>query len=587
MRLSSRPALRLSYFARPFGSLVAVALLGVSACQPAAPAAPLTAPPAATAVPQAQAKPTAAAAAPTAAPAAAGQPTAAAQPAGETPRRGGELTFVVSAEPPSFDGHRETTFAMIHPTAPHYSLLIKFDPFDSTKVVPDLAESWTISPDKLTYTFKIRSGVKFHDGSALTSKDIKATYDKIIFPKEGVVSARQASYSAVASVEAPDDATVVFKLKRPSASMLQNLASPWNYIYSAKKLEEDPHWYEKNVMGTGPFVFTEYVRGDHWSGKRFEDYWDKGKPYLDSFRAIFITDTAAQIAAVRGGRAMAEFRGFPPTARDDLVRAMGNEITVQESQWICALWVALNTEKKPFDDPRVRRALSLAVDRWEGSKALSQVAFVKEVGSIMRPGSQYAAPQPELVKLLGFALDGNDSKNQAKALLREAGVPDGFGFVLKNRNVPMPYDPVAVFLIDQWKKIGLNPTQQVLESAAWTNDLRGGNYETMIDFNCDFMDDPDLQLAKFISTNRSPINYGRYSDPKLDDLYDRQSQESDPAKRAELVREFERVALNEQAWQVPTIWWQRIIPHNSKMKGWKISPSHYLNQDLATVWLAP
>lgn len=501
-----------------YASFVMIAALLISACQPApqTPAAAPISPPAATAAPQAAAKPTTApaaapttapGAAPTTAPAAAAQPTSApaAQPGGETPRRGGELTFVVSAEPPSFDGHRETTFAMIHPTAPHYSLLIKFDPFDSTRIVPDLAESWAISADKLSYTFKIRSGVKFHDGSALTSKDIKATYDKIISPKEGVVSARQASYSAVASVETPDDSTVVFKLKRPSASMLQNLASPWNYIYSAKKLEEDPRWYEKNVMGTGPFVFTEYVRGDHWSGKRFDDYWDKGKPYLDSFKAIFITDTAAQIAAVRGGRAMAEFRGFPPTARDDLVRAMGNDITVQESPWICALWVALNTEKKPFDDPRVRRALSLAVDRWEGSKALSQVAFVKPVGSIMRPGSQYAASDTELVKLLGFAMNGNDSKTQARALLREAGIQDGFSFVLKNRNVAMPYDPVAVFLIDQWKKIGLNPTQQVLESAAWTNDLRAGNYETMIDFNCDFMDDPDLQLAKFISANRSPI----------------------------------------------------------------------------------
>ncbi|MDQ3810625.1 MAG: ABC transporter substrate-binding protein [Chloroflexota bacterium] len=494
---------------------------------------------------------------------------------------------MVSAEPPSFDAHRETTFAMIHPTAPHYSLLIKVDPNDVTKVVPDIAESWQVSQDNLTYTFKIRTGVKFHDGTSLTSRDVKASYDKIIFPKEGVVSARQASYSAVASVEAPDDTTVVFKLKHPAASMLQNLASPWNYIYSARKLEEDPRWYEKNVMGSGPFVFGEYVRGSHWSGRRFEEYWDKGKPYLDSFRAIFIADTAAQVAAIRGGRAMVEFRGFPPTARDDLVRAMGNDITVQESPWICALWVALNAEKKPFDDARFRRALSLAVDRWEGSKALSQVAFVKEVGSIMRPGAPFSAPEPELVQLLGFARDANQSKNQARALLREAGVPDGFSFVLKNRNVAMPYEPVAVFLIDQWKKIGLNPTQQVLETAAWTNDLRSGNYEAQIDFNCDFMDDPDLQLAKFISSNRSPINYGRYTDPKLDDLYDRQSQETDVARRTELVREFERVALNEQAWQVPTLWWQRIIPHSSKMKGWKITPSHYLNQDLTTVWLAP
>src|SRR6185503_2457813 len=194
------------------------------------------------------------------------------------------------------------------------------------------------------------------------------------------------------------------------------------------------------------------------------------------------TDTAAQVAAVRSGRAMAEFRGFPPTARDDLVRAMGNDITVQESPWICALWVALNTEKKPFDDPRFRQALTLAVDRWEGSTALAQVAFVKEVGGAMRPGSPYAISEADLVKIPGFAKDGNASKMQARQLLKDAGVPDGFSFVLKNRNVPMPYEPVAIFLIDQWKKIGLNPTQQVLETAAYNNDLRGGNYEAMVDF---------------------------------------------------------------------------------------------------------
>jgi peptide/nickel transport system substrate-binding protein len=289
---------------------------------------------------------------------------------------------------------------------------------------------------------------------------------------------------------------------------------------------------------------------------------------------------------VRGGRAAAEFRGFTPQARDDLVRAMGNQITVQESPWICALWVALNTEKKPFDDPRVRRALTLAVDRWEGSRALAQVAFVKEVGAAMRPGSPFAMPESELVKIPGFARDGNASKAQARELLRQAGVPENFSFVLKNRNVQMPYEPVAIFLIDQWRKVGLNPTQQVLETAAYNNDLRGGSYEAMVDFNCDFMDEPDLQLAKFISADRSPINYGRYSDPRLDELYDRQSRETDPEKRKQLVWEFERLALGEQAWQIPTIWWQRIIPHSSAMRGWKITPSHYVGQDLATVWLA-
>ncbi|MBI2087837.1 MAG: ABC transporter substrate-binding protein, partial [Deltaproteobacteria bacterium] len=150
----------------------------------------------------------------------------------EQPRSGGELVFAVGGTPPSFDGHRETTFAMLHPVAPHYSTLLRFDLLNYPKVAGDVAESWSVSKDGLTYTFKIRRGIQFHDGSMLTSRDVKATYEKIIFPPKGVASARQASYAAVVDkIETPDIYTVVFHLKQPSASFLANLASPWNFIY--------------------------------------------------------------------------------------------------------------------------------------------------------------------------------------------------------------------------------------------------------------------------------------------------------------------------------------------------------------------
>ncbi len=504
----------------------------------------------------------------------------------EKPQPGGELTFAVAAEPPSFDGHRETTFAMIHPVAPHYSLLLKFDADNYPKIVGDLAESWTVSRDGLAYTFKIRDGVRWHDGSPLTAKDIKATYDKIAFPPAGVVSVRKASYAALERIEAPDARSVVFRLKWPEASMLANLASPWNFIYKADILAKDPRWYEKNILGTGPFKFVEHVPGSHWVGKRNEDYFLKGRPYLDGFRALFIKDTAARLAAVRGGRALVEFRGDSPAARDDLVRALGDKIVVQESSWICALTVAINTEKKPFDDPRVRRALSLAVDRWEGSRALSKIAFVKAVGGLLRPGSEYAMPESELTKLAGYGKNIEVSRTEARRLLREAGVPDGFKFTFKNRDVAMPYQPVGIYLIDQWRKVGLNVTQVVQETGPYTADLRAGNYETSLDFTCDFMDEPDLQLFKYLSSDKSPANYARYKDPVLDDLYLKQARMTDPTERKKLVWAFERRVLDEMAYQWPTLWWQRIIPHWAKLKGWKITPSHYLNQDLRDVWLA-
>ena len=144
------------------------------------------------------------------------------------PRRGGELIFPVPSEPPSYDAHREETFGVIHPVAPHYNGLLKFDPTDrtGTKPVGDLAESWTISKDGLVYTFALRKGVKFHDGSEMTSKDVKASYDKIIFPPQGVMSDRQGQYKVVEVVEAPDPYTVRFRLKWPSISFLASLASP-------------------------------------------------------------------------------------------------------------------------------------------------------------------------------------------------------------------------------------------------------------------------------------------------------------------------------------------------------------------------
>src|SRR5215475_1940541 len=337
----------------------------------------------------------------------------------ERPRSGGELVLLVPSEPPSYDGHREGTFGTVHPLAPVYNALLRIDPTDrtGTRPAPDLAESWTIAPDGLTYTFKLRGGVRFHDGSVLTSRDVKASYDKIVFPPPGIISARKGAYQAVEAIEAPDPLTVRFRLKWTEASFLVNLASPFNWIYRADILAKDIRWYETNTMGTGPFKFVEHVKGSHLVGKKNPDYWDKGKPYLDGFRAIFITDTAARIAAIRGERAHIEFRGFAPKQRDDLVKALGAKITVQESPWDCLLLVAMNHEKKPFDDRRVRRALTFALDRYEGSRNLSRIAVVREVGGIQVPGTPWATPLQELEKLAGYGRDIQKARAEARRLL--------------------------------------------------------------------------------------------------------------------------------------------------------------------------
>src|SRR5881409_2410338 len=504
----------------------------------------------------------------------------------DKPRSGGELIFLVPSEPPSYDGHKEGTFGVVHPLAPHYNTLLRVDPTDrtGTKVVGDLAESWTISPDGLVYTLKLRPGVRFQDGSVMTSRDAKASYDKIVFPPAETSSYRKGQYRAVEVIEAPDASTIRVRLKWPEASFLMTLASPYSWIYKADILAKDVRWYEKNVMGTGPFTFVEHVKGSHWVGKKNPAYWDRGKPYLDGFRALFISSSSAQVAAIRGERAHIQFRSFSPAERDTLVAALGPKITVQESPWDCSMLVAMNHERKPWDDKRARRALTLALDRYEGAKNLSRIAVVKDVGGIQVPGTPWATPPPELEKLAGYGRDIKPSRAEARRLLREAGVPDGFAFTFKNRGIPQPYEPLGIWLIDQWRQIGLNVRQEIIEASAYHPMLRRGDFEVAMDFQCGFIVEPDLDLPRFIST--SDANYGRHKDTVIDDLMHRQGRATDLEERKKILRQLEKRLLDEEAHVIYTLQWHRIIPHLAKVKGWTITPSHYLNNQLDTVWLS-
>jgi peptide/nickel transport system substrate-binding protein len=506
----------------------------------------------------------------------------------ETPKRGGTLTYVVPAEPPSYDGHRETTFALIHPIAPFYSTLIRVNPDNPsspTDFVGDLAlEVPEPTDDGKKYTFKIHQNATFWDGQPLTSADVVATFKKIVSPPSGVGSARQPMFSMVDKVSATDDYTVVFDLKYPSAAFIPSLANPYNFIYSAKKLAEDMHWYEKNVLGSGPFMFVQAQPGAFIEGKRNPNYFRKGLPYLDGFRAIFAKKQSLRVQAIRGGRALIEFRGFPPKSRDDLKNALGDQITVQESVWNCNIAATANHKKKPFDDPRVRRALSLAADRWGGSEYLSKIAIVKTVGSIVYPGHPLAPTTEELQQIAGYWPDLKKSRAEARRLLREAGVPEGFKFKLHNRAIDQPYKLVGTWLVDQWRQIGLNVEQWVEPTGPWYKTRRSGTFQVGLDPNCQSVVNPLLDVAKY--TSSAPQNYGQYQDPILDDWYDRMNRTLDFAEQRRLMQQFVKRVADDEGHTMMLMWWYRIIPHRSEVRGWKISPSHYLNQDLANVWLA-
>src|SRR5216683_7776815 len=294
----------------------------------------------------------------------------------ETPKRGGILTYVIPADaPPSFDAHREVTYATIHSAAPFYSTLIRINPMNpgsTTDIVCDLCtEIPQPTGEGDTYTFKIRDDVKFHNGDKLTAEDVAASLNKIAFPPQGTLSPRTATFMMVKDITAPDEHTVVIHLKFATSAFLPALADPYNWIYQKKALDKDIHWYEHNILGSGPFKFVEFQTGQLIKGERNPDYYHKGLPYLDGFVGIYAPKQAVQLDAIRADRAATEFRGYPPSAMDQLKQELGDKIVVQQSDWNCTLGAWINHKKKPFDDVRVRRALTLAIDRWGSAQALS------------------------------------------------------------------------------------------------------------------------------------------------------------------------------------------------------------------------
>jgi peptide/nickel transport system substrate-binding protein len=509
-------------------------------------------------------------------------------------KRGGTLNIVVGSKIPSYDGHRETTFGMIHPIRPFYSLLIRVNPDNPQSTSDfqcDVCESWKVSDGGKTYTFKIREDVKFHDGTPLTADDIVATYHKLIFPPKGIASSRKAFYGMVDKVEKTGKYEMVFKLKYATGGFIPALATPFNFVYSKKDLDTHGYtWHQKNINGTGAFTFVQHQPGAFVEGKRYGSYHMMGKdgkkkPYLDGYKAISAPKMAVRLQAIRGDRAQIEFRAFPPKARDDLKKALGDKITVQESDWNCVMGFSSNQKLKKFQDVRIRQALTLAMDRWGGSKYLSKIAIVKTVGGMVFPNHSLAAKKSELQEMIGYSDDLKGSQAKAKKLLADAGA-SGMKVELLNRAVDQPYKVVGTWMLGQWKKVGLVPNQIVLPTGPWYAKFRKKkDQETMIDFNCQGVVNPLIDASKWQSADIASNNRGNYIDRTMDKWYDQMNRTGDPAEARAIMRKYEKRGLDEKAHFAVNFWWYKINPHRSYVKGWNIAPSHYLNQSLDQVWL--
>lgn len=506
--------------------------------------------------------------------------TAASASAAE-PKRGGTFTFATTlGEVDSYDCHGATSLSSLYRLAPHYSTLLKIDDVKFPEILGDVAESWKVSPDGKKYEFKLRKGVMFHDGSTLTSADVKATFDRLVNPPEGVVSARREQLKDIGAIEAPDANTVVFNMKQPNAAMLTMFASPWNCIYSAKKLAEDPRYYTSNVMGTGPFKFVKHDRGAEWIAERFDKYFVKGMPYLAGLRHLNMTSTAAvnamaagQIDAIHGSVTEADVERVLASRGADKVNAIGpiNSMTL--------FTLAINTEKPYLNDPRVRKALSLAIDRRGGSEQLRKVTYVSGFGGFLRTGSPFARSDEELAKAPGFRPDMAANRAEAKKLLAEAG-QSNLKFTFMNRGA---WAPLGIFLIDQWRQVGVTVEQEIPENKLFFERSRSGNFDIALDAFAIYADEPDLQLSRLVSYSKNPPNISRMNDAVYDELYEKQLRSTDLAERKKIVRQMEDRIL-EQPTIAPLFWLRRYGVMSKEVRGYDILPSFYTGLDLANVW---
>lgn len=504
---------------------------------------------------------------------------------GKTPVRGGTVVVPIHVgEPPTYDCHGTNSPSTMWRVAPHYSTLLRIDPDKFPQVSGDLAKAWTVAPDALSIRFTLHSGIKFHDGSALTSQDVKVSFDRLRNPPPGVVSLRTGILADVADVETPDEQTVVFRFKRKNAAALQLLAMPYACIYSAKLLASDPAYPTKRVMGSGPFRFVRYTPGSEWVGERFADYFQTastGKPYLDGFRMLTVAPVAAT-NALMSGQVHYTMQGLTPPEVNRIASARGDKVRVVGGTQATTFgpWFAMNTQNDALKDERVRRALNLALDRWGASKAMEQITPMFRVGGLVRPGSAFARSEADLAKLPGFGRDIQAARAEARKLLAAAGKTKLKVTLVNNR----AFTYFGVYVADQLAQIGVQVEHLPLDTPQVAARRISGDYDLIFDSTAEFSDDPTVQMSYFepFSTNRS--NLARVGDPVFVEMYQAQLQETNPQARLKRVRDLEAY-LMDKSYVMPLFWQSRKRVIDSQLQGLEGDyPSNYVKLDLADLW---
>ena len=496
---------------------------------------------------------------------------------GQTPKRGGVLQSVLIEDPPGLLVHESATVSNTWPMSPCYSNLVYFHPLKSLEsadtVIPELAEKWSWQDNYRNLVFFLRKNVKWHDGKPFTSRDVKYTFDvareAADAPAKFRLSARKDWWANVEAIEAPEPHTVVFRLKRPQPSLLLMLASGYSPVYPAHvPLGE----LRQKCVGTGPFKFKEWQRGQSVELERNPDYFIPDRPYLDGIKYTVITERGTRLAALQAGRVDAFVPLEMTKAMADAAKKSAPTLVISEVGQNGSDNVILNVKRAPFDNAMVRRAISLAMDRQGYVQSVRHGGAVVGVGLMPKPLGIWGLSDPELRTLPGYRGSAVD-KAEAKRLLASAGFGPGGKPVkveLSTRTLSIYLD-VASFVADQLHQIGIEATVKQMDSAAWFPALARRDYQIGANLTAGGFDDPDAYFFENYKCGSSR-NYSDYCNEETDRLIDQQSQELDRAKRIKLVLEIQRRIEADVA--RPMLGWRKeyfahyphvknLVPHNA------------------------
>ena len=488
-------------------------------------------------------------------------------------KSGGVLKYGITMRPPHFDFHQSGTINSLGSQGCMFDNLIRRDPRDSGKtIIPDLAHSWDIAKDGKTYTFMLRKGVQFHDGAEMTSDDVKATFDRISKPPQGINIPRSTLFAAVSEITAPDKYTVQFKLAeaRPPEFIMGALASGWNGIVRRKTLEDNGYNLRRvlDIPGTGPFKSQRRVENEVWVMEKFKDYWNKGVPYLDGIEFYHALPFSPELgSALLSGR-IDYARLLDPGSARKVKETKGMSTVDFYQSVIQATW--MNNKKKPMDDPRVRRAFHLVLDKPVLVDVVKDIAPMM-VGGFIYPFSDFATPKAELGKRLGYQADPTASIKEAKALMKAAGYEKGItglDYLVREVASFKLWSQAIQAMLQQTLNVQTNIRPAV--ESVWFDDIRTGKFDLAIGAIVSTLLDPSDYFNAWYGKG-GPQNYSAWDNPKFQALLPQIDREVDAKKRLALIRQAEAI-MEEDPPLLPMSWekindgWYNYVkghvPHN-------------------------